>query len=57
MAAKILPLFALLALSVSAATALSFPQYNPSSITLEVNNLTAHTTYLSKILLQASHNH
>jgi hypothetical protein len=38
MAAKILVLFALLALSVSAATALSFPQYNPSSTAFEVNN-------------------
>jgi hypothetical protein len=37
MAAKILSLFALLDLSVSAATAVSFPQYNPSSISFEFN--------------------
>jgi hypothetical protein len=38
MAAKILALFALLTLSVSAATAVSFPQYNPLLIAFKVNN-------------------
>jgi hypothetical protein len=34
----LLALFALLALSVSDSTGMSFPQYNPSSIAFKVNN-------------------
>jgi hypothetical protein len=38
MAAKILAMFALLVVLVSAATAVSFPQYYPSLIAFGVNN-------------------
>jgi hypothetical protein len=38
MVAKILAMFALLAVLVSAATAVSFPQYYPSLIAFGVNN-------------------
>jgi hypothetical protein len=46
MAAKILTMFALLVLSVSAAIAVSFPQYNPSSIAFGVNNPYAQSSLL-----------
>jgi hypothetical protein len=48
MAAKILAIFALLALSVSAAIAVSFPQYNLSSIAFGLNNPYAQSNLLQQ---------
>jgi hypothetical protein len=50
MAAKILVVFALLALSESVATAVSFPQYNPSSIPFGVSNPYAQSRLLQQAL-------
>ena len=48
MAVKIVAMFALLALSVSAATALSFPQYYLSLIAFELNNPYAQSNLLQQ---------